>query len=111
MKLPQEIEIKKEKLFELCQKYSVLKLYAFGSVLSNSFNNESDIDLIVELQNFSPVEKGENLMKLWSELEYLFLRKVDLLTNKNIKNPYLKKEIDKTKTLLYDKIVNRIVTF
>lgn len=104
MKLPNEIENRLEKLFELCSKYKVSKLFVFGSVYKGKFNAKtSDIDLIVELDNLSPVEKGENLMKFWSELENLFSRKVDLLTNKNIKNPYLKNEIENSKLLIYDR--------
>lgn len=104
MKLPNEIENRLEKLFELCSKYKVSKLFVFGSVSKGKFNPKtSDVDLIVELENLSPVEKGENLMKFWSELENLFSRKVDLLTNKNIKNPYLKNEIENSKLLIYDK--------
>ncbi len=104
MKLPGEIESKLKKLFELCYKYKVVKLFVFGSVSKGEFDpNTSDLDLIVELDNLAPTEKGEILMKLWSELELLFERKVDLLTEKKIKNPYLLKEIKNSKLLLYDR--------
>jgi len=41
-------------------------------------------------------------MSLWDKLEEFFHRKVDLLTNSSIKNPILRKNIDKTKILIYD---------
>ena len=101
MNLPNEIENKRDKLFELCNKYNVIKLFVFGSVSKGKFNSEtSDIDFIVELANLNPVEKGENLMRLWSELENLFSRKVDLLTNKSFRNPYLRNEIENSKLLI-----------
>jgi predicted nucleotidyltransferase len=104
MKLPIEIENKIEKLILLCIKYKVNKLFVFGSVVKGSFNSQSsDIDLIVELEDLPPSEKGEMLMKLWSELENLFARRVDLLTNLNIKNPYLRSEIENSKFLIYDR--------
>ncbi len=104
MNLPDEIKNKLDKLFELCNKYKVARLFVFGSLSKGNFNSEtSDIDLIVELEDLPPVEKGENLMRFWSELEELFTRKVDLLTLKNLKNPYLKKEIENSKLLLYDR--------
>ena len=104
MDLPIEIENKVEKLITLCNKYNVIKLFVFGSIVKGNFHPEtSDIDLIVELEDLPPSEKGEKLMKLWSELELLFLRKVDLLSNLNIKNPYLRKEIENSKFLLYDR--------
>jgi len=104
MNFPNEIENERDKLFELCNKYRVIRLFVFGSLLNGNFNSEtSDIDLIVELENLPPVEKGEILMKFWSELEELFSRKVDLLTEKSFKNSYLKNEIENSKFLLYDK--------
>jgi predicted nucleotidyltransferase len=102
--LPTEIESKIENLIMLCNKYEVNKIYAFGSLVKGNYNSQtSDIDLIVELEDLPPSEKGELLMKLWSELEELFAKKVDLLTTLNIKNPYLKNEIENSKLLIYDR--------
>ena len=42
-----------ESIKALCKSHKVKSLYAFGSVLSDKFNDESDIDLIV---NFSDVQ-------------------------------------------------------
>ena len=104
MELPSEIKNKVTKLIKLCNKYKVEKLFVFGSVVKGRFNEKtSDIDLIAEIEDLPPVEKGEIIMKLWSELESLFARKVDLITNMNLKNPYLKKEIENSKILLYDR--------
>ena len=33
-----------EQIIYLCSKYKVKSLYAFGSVLTESFNNQSDVD-------------------------------------------------------------------
>ena len=63
---------------------------------------QSDIDLLVEIDISDAVERGEKLMSLWDKLELFFKRKVDLLTNSSIKNPYLRKSIDQTKVLIYD---------
>ena len=104
MKLPVEIEDKIEQLIILCNKYKVNRIFVFGSIARGNFNPKtSDVDLIVEMQELPPSEKGEILMKLWSELEALFARKVDLLTTLNIKNPYLRKEIENSKFLIYDR--------
>ena len=104
MKLPSIIENKIDPLVELCQTYRVEKLYAFGSVVSNRFDSEtSDIDLIVELESLPAVEKGENLMNLWTALEDLFTRKIDLLSNQPINNPFLRKSVEETKQLIYDR--------
>jgi predicted nucleotidyltransferase len=38
----------KKQIDELCASHKVKSLYAFGSVLTSSFNSTSDIDLIVD---------------------------------------------------------------
>jgi predicted nucleotidyltransferase len=40
--------IYKEEITELCRQYHVKKLFAYGSVLTDSFNDQSDVDLIVD---------------------------------------------------------------
>lgn len=92
----------KEKLIALCIKHNVTFLFAFGSVLRDDFDEKnSDIDLIVDIGIENPVEKGEHLMQLWSELEQLFHKKIDLLSLHSIKNPILKQEIENSKKLIY----------
>ena len=83
--------------------HKVDKIYAFGSSISDHFDPEkSDIDVVVKLNISDPADRGEALLSLWNNLEQLFKRKVDLLTEESIKNPYLKKNIDRTKKLIYD---------
>jgi len=87
----------------LCQSHKVKSLYAFGSSTSDKFDFEkSDIDLLVEIDDPDPLERGEKLISLWDKFEIFFKRKVDLLTESSIKNPYLKKNIDSNKVLIYD---------
>jgi predicted nucleotidyltransferase len=87
----------------LCKTHKVDKLYAFGSSVTDHFDPlKSDIDVIVQLRIDNPVDRGETLLSLWDKLEELFQRKVDLLTDDSIRNPYLKSSIDRTKQLIYD---------
>lgn len=92
-----------EKINQLCQTHHVKKLYAFGSVLTQRFHSKSDIDLLVELEPMTPLEKGETLLSLWEELEQLLGRKIDLLTDQPIKNQVLKQNIEKTKCMIYER--------
>jgi len=88
---------------ELCRSHKVDKIYAFGSSITNHFDpNKSDIDLVVKVDIADPVDRGEALLSLWDKLEALFKRKVDLLTEDSIRNPYLKANINRTKKLIYD---------
>lgn len=87
----------------LCKFYGVKSLYVFGSIVHGRFNNKSDLDFVVELKTQSdPLIVGENLLSLWNGLEKTFARPVDLLTQDAIKNPILKKEIERTKVLVYE---------
>jgi predicted nucleotidyltransferase len=95
---------KKEDLQLLCGKHKVERLYLFGSALTKRFDPErSDLDFLVQMEPLSPLERGEHLMALWSALEALFARRVDLLTEQSLQNPYLKKEVEETKKLVYDR--------
>lgn len=88
---------------QLCQKYEVGTMYVFGSAAREDFHAErSDIDLLVEVNAEDPLERGENLLDLWDALEAYFGRKVDLLTESSLQNPYLRKQIEATKKLIYD---------
>jgi len=101
------LHIKKyeKRLADLCNNnLAVNKLYFFGSALSSRFNEDtSDIDILVEVAELPPEERGENLIILWDNLELLFNRKVDLLTENSLRNPFFKKEIERTKKLIYDR--------
>ena len=88
---------------DLCRSHKVDKIYAFGSSITDHFDpNKSDIDIVVKVNIADPLDRGETLLSLWDKLEALFKRKVDLLTEDSIRNPYLKANINRTKKLIYD---------
>lgn len=86
----------------ICKKHLVANLFLFGSAVSASFSASSDLDFAVLFsENLSPIEYGEAFFRLKEDLENLFLRKVDLVSYRVVKNPIFKKELDDTKVLLY----------
>ena len=88
---------------DLCRRYSVERLFAFGSVLTDRFNDESDVDLIVDIADESPLEYADNYFNLKFGLSDLFGRPVDLLENKALHNAQMRKHIDESKQLIYAK--------
>ncbi len=93
-----------EEFVDLCEIHKVDKIYAFGSSITNHFNpKKSDIDLVVAIDIIDPADRGEALLSLWDKLEMLFKKKVDLLTDESIRNPYLRNNIERTKKLIYDR--------
>jgi uncharacterized protein len=88
----------------LCKQSSVLKLYLFGSAVSEHFSEKSDIDFIVEYvknREGLPVEAFDYFDFLFS-LEKITGRKVDLVVNEAIRNSYFKKSIEESKILIYE---------
>ena len=91
----------KEALNKACSTFNVDELYAFGSILSEKFNPESDIDFIVSIISIDPIEYAENYFNLKFELEKIFKRKIDLLEQKSIRNKTFEDIINKQKVLVY----------
>ena len=95
------IEDKIQKLREICKTYDVKSMYVFGSACTNKFNENSDIDILVAFKDISIEKYTDNYFELHYKLEQLFGRKIDLLTENSLSNPYLIKSIEETKQLLY----------
>ena len=95
------IHTHKPDLTRLCVQNKVKSLHAFGSVLTDGFNSESDIDLVVDFDSQGPLEYADCYFNLKFALQDLFGRPVDLLENRAIRNEPLRREIDNTKELIY----------
>ena len=91
-------------LAQLCQHYRVQRLYVFGSALSDRFDAaHSDLDFLVRFADREPSsEYAERHLGLAEDLERLFGRPIDLLTEQSIRNPYLRREIESTRQLIYE---------
>ncbi len=86
---------------KLCETHKVKSLYAFGSVLTDKFDANSDIDLIVEFANVNLEDYADNYFDLKFSLEEIFKRPIDLLEEKAIKNPYFKQAVEQRRQLVY----------
>ncbi|MDX5345653.1 MAG: nucleotidyltransferase domain-containing protein, partial [Hymenobacteraceae bacterium] len=69
MRLQDEIQARLQEFINLCKKHNVKLLYGFGSAVTNRFDeNKSDIDLLIEIDEPDPIERGEKLMSVWDKL-------------------------------------------
>ena len=70
-----------------CRKWKVRELALFGSVLSEDFTAESDVDVMITLDDpFWPsLWEWPDMM---NELQAIFGRKIDLVEKKSITNPW-----------------------
>lgn len=87
----------------LCEKHKVLQLYVFGSILTDRFNKDSDVDftVIFDRSALPLLVYGENYFDFKFALENLLKRDVDLVVYDSIKNPYFKRNLDRNKELVY----------
>ncbi len=90
-----------EQIRKLCGSNKVKSLFAFGSVLTEDFKLESDIDLIVDIDEKDPKTYSDSYFNLKFQLEQLFQRKVDLLEQEALKNPFLREKIERTMVRIY----------
>jgi predicted nucleotidyltransferase len=88
-------------IIKLCEIHKVKSLYAFGSVLTDRFNKESDIDLIVDFSNITVEEYADNYFDFKFALQDILERPIDLLEEKALKNPYFRQSIDQQRQLVY----------
>jgi predicted nucleotidyltransferase len=91
----------KKELDRACSEFNVNELYVFGSILSDKFKPESDIDFIVSILSNDPIEYAENYFELKFELERIFKRRIDLLEQKAIRNKTFENLINNQKMLVY----------
>jgi hypothetical protein len=85
----------------LCKAHKVKSLYAFGSVLTDQFNTNSDIDFIVDFSNINVEDYADNYFDFKFSLQNILKRPIDLLEEKAIKNPYFKKSVNQQRKLVY----------
>lgn len=95
------IESNITKIKDLCAKHNVSRLFVFGSVLTNKFSKNSGLDFVVDFADVNLYDYADNYFDLKSSLEKLFQRPVDLLEDKAIKNPFLRRSIDSSKQIVY----------
>lgn len=97
------IQSKLPDLIGLLKSHRVIRAYAFGSVCTPNFNKDSDVDLLISFEEgIDPIEYGDLYWSLDEKIPALLHRPVDLLTEKQLRNPYFIKVMNKTKTALYE---------
>lgn len=93
------MEFNQELIKQFCENNNILRLSFFGSVLTENFTDESDIDILVEFMgNCKPGLLG--MARLERELTELLGRKVDLRTPEELSR-YFRADIVKEAEMMY----------
>jgi predicted nucleotidyltransferase len=82
-----QIPIPLPKLEEFCQRWQVIELALFGSVLCDDFRPDSDVDVLVSFAQDDPWSLFD-LVDMKAELQKLFGRQVDLIERNGLRNPF-----------------------
>ena len=94
-----------DRIKALCEKYRVNRLYVFGSILTDRFNDRSDVDFSVDFDkdkiSSEKLDWADLFFNFLHDLERLLNRKVDLVFDNSIRNQYFRNELDRTKRLIY----------
>ena len=78
----------------------VLKAWLFGSFSRGEETQNSDVDIIVSLDKSKPI--GLKFFGMWSDLEELLGRKVDLVSEGTL-FPFAKESAERDKILVYER--------
>ncbi|HPO12209.1 MAG TPA: nucleotidyltransferase domain-containing protein [Candidatus Hydrogenedentes bacterium] len=97
MNLP--IQINQEDISDFCKRRHILKLSLFGSVLTDRFGPESDVDVLVE---FDPdnIPTLFDVVEMERELSRIVGRKADIRTAKDLSR-YFREEAVKSAVVQY----------
>ena len=78
----------------------VLKAWLFGSYSRGEQTKDSDVDILVLLDKSRPI--GLKFFGMWSDLEELLGRKVDLVSDGTLL-PFAQQSAEKDKILIYER--------
>jgi predicted nucleotidyltransferase len=95
-----QIPVDQAMIADFCRRWHITEFSLFGSVLRDDFRPDSDVDVLVV---FAPdTEFGwEEWEKMDQELEAIFGRPVDLVEKDAVRNPFRRRDILKTRQVVY----------
>ncbi len=94
------IPIPEKEIAAFCSKWKVRELALFGSVLREDFSSRSDVDVLVALDGDAPWSLFDWIDML-DELKEIFGRKVDLVEESGLRNPFRRRHILAEREVIY----------
>ena len=94
------ITLPQKKIEDFCLKWKISEMALFGSVLSDQFHPDSDIDVLVSFMD----DDGWGLfdfVDMIDELQTIFGIKVDLVEKDSLRNPFRRQAILDNNEVIY----------
>jgi predicted nucleotidyltransferase len=93
-----DIEIPDEAIADFCRRHGVKRLALFGSILTDDFRPDSDIDILVEFHpnvRYSLLDLGG----MWAELREMIGREIDLKTPLDLSRYFRAEVVSRARSL------------
>ena len=94
------ITLPHKKIEEFCTKWKISEMALFGSVLSEEFHPDSDVDVLVSFRDDADWGLFE-FVDMIDELGVVFGRKVDLVEKDSLRNPFRRQAILADNEVIY----------
>ena len=93
-----------DQIKKICSEHKVEQLFIFGSITTDKFNNQSDIDILIQFSSLiNPLDYFNNYMDFKEKLVSLLNREIDIVENQAVRNPIFRKILDRDKILIYER--------
>ena len=103
-----QIEVPQERVEAFCRRWQVKEFALFGSVLTEEFRPDSDVDVMVVAEDDAQLESKDwrqqlaAFRQMKAELSEMFRgRRIDLVRKKSIVNPFIRYHALTHKLVLY----------
>jgi uncharacterized protein len=96
----QVLPVNTQGLEELCRRWRIRELGVIGSVLRPDFGPASDVDFVVRFEAGAAWDLFD-IVRLMEELSAMTGRRVDLIEEPAVRNPYMLASIRRSKRVLY----------
>ncbi|WPJ96975.1 nucleotidyltransferase domain-containing protein [Coraliomargarita algicola] len=87
---------------DLCKQFGISRLCVFGSIARGEETSRSDIDFLAEFAAPSPATMPDRYLGFIEEAQKRFKRPVQLMTPRMIRNPHLKRSIERDLTVIHE---------
>lgn len=98
--LDANVPIPTDRIADFCHRWRIREFSLFGSVLRDDFDAESDVDVLVVYEP-GTVWDFDDYDTMRSELKGLFGRRVDIVPERAVRNPFLRESIFENRRIIH----------